>query len=99
MDLHHIIKKQVLTEKTTRDNDGCYTFIVDKNATKIDIKNAIKTLYGVNAKSVNVRPTPAKERIIGRGRTIQKRDAVKKATITLEAGKTIDIYKFSKSKK
>lgn len=99
MDIHHVIKKQVLTEKTTRDTDGRYTFVVDKNATKVDIKNAIKTLYGVNVTSVNVRPTPGKERIVGRGRTIQKRDAVKKATITLEAGKTIDIYKFSKSKK
>jgi large subunit ribosomal protein L23 len=99
MDLHYVLKKQVLTEKTTRDGDGRYTFVVDKNATKIDVKNAIRMLYGVNVKSVNVRPTPAKERIVGRGRTIRKRDHTKKATITLEKGQTLDIYKFSKPKK
>ncbi len=98
MDLYHVIQKPILTEKTTHDAEGRYTFVVHKKATKIDIKNAIRELYGVKVKSVNVRPTPKKTRIVGRGRTIQKRDAVKKATITLEPGKTIDIYKFSKLK-
>ncbi len=98
MDLHYVIQKPVLSEKTTRDAEGRYTFIVHPKATKIDVKNAIKLLYGVNVKSVNVRPTPSKVRLVGRGREIKKRDRVKKATITLEPGKTIDIYKFSKSK-
>ncbi|MBT5016385.1 50S ribosomal protein L23 [Candidatus Peregrinibacteria bacterium] len=98
MDLYHVIKKPVLSEKTTRDAAGRYTFIVHSKATKIDVKNAIKELYGVKVKSVNVRPTPSKVRLVGRGRKIQKRDRVKKATITLEPGKTIDIYKFSKVK-
>jgi large subunit ribosomal protein L23 len=99
MQIHQIIIKPIVTEKSaTQSEQGKYSFVVNKRATKIDIKNAIKTLYGVDAKSVNITATPKKTRIVGRGREITKRQAVKKATVTLEKGKSIDIYKFKPSK-
>lgn len=97
MNLYQILIKPIVTEKTSRETEmGKLTFIINKNATKIDIQNAIQTLYGVKVTKVNIRPTPAKKRVVGRGTEITKRANVRKATVTLEKGKTIDIYKFKK---
>jgi len=99
MDLTQTILKQVVTEKTTREEaHGKYTFLVHQKATKIDIKNAIKALYGVNVTDVTIRTVRKKTRFAGRGREITKRAAAKKATVKLESGKKIDIYKFSTKK-
>lgn len=97
MNLSQIILKPVVTEKSTREEtNGKYTFLVNNNATKIDIQNAIKMLYGVNVKKVSVRPVLKKIRMIGRGKLLTKRSAGKKVTITLEKGKKLDPYKFKK---
>lgn len=97
MEKTQILLRPVLTEKTSREEaKGLYTFIVAQGASKIDIKNAVRALYGVNAHSVTVRPTPKKVRIVGRGREITKRDHVKKATINFGPGVKLDLYKFSK---
>ena len=90
--LDHMLLERI-DDETVVLQSGCVCCTI-----RSDLTDAIRELYGVKVKSVNVRPTPKKTRIVGRGRTIQKRDAVKKATITLEPGKTIDIYKFSKLK-
>lgn len=95
----HVLIKPVVTEKTTlEETNGRYTFIVNAEATKVDIKNAIRQLYGVTPKQVTVRPTPQKARVVGRGRTIIKRQAVKKASVTLGKGEKMDLYKFTKEK-
>ncbi|MDP2624592.1 MAG: 50S ribosomal protein L23 [Candidatus Peregrinibacteria bacterium] len=100
MELYQVLIKPVVSEKATAEaGQGKYTFVVNKKATKIDIKNAIRMLYGVNATDVTVRPTPKKVRIVRRGQEMVKRKPVKKATVTLEAGKKIDIYKFNPTKK
>lgn len=97
MESTQILLKPILTEKTSREEaKGLYTFIVAQGATKIDIKNAVRALYGVSVRAVTVRPTPEKVRIVGRGRKITKRDHVKKATVNFGPGVKIDLYKFSK---
>ncbi len=97
MENSQILLKPILTEKASREEaKGLYTFIVAQGSTKIDIKNAVRALYGVNALSVTVRPTPKKVRIVGKGREITKRDRVKKATINFGAGVKLDLYKFVK---
>ncbi|MFA5842944.1 MAG: 50S ribosomal protein L23 [Candidatus Gracilibacteria bacterium] len=97
MDLSQILLKPVVTEKSTREEaKGKYTFLVNDHATKIDIQNAIKMLYGVKVEKVSVRQVLEKTRLVGRGRVLTKRSAGKKITITLEKGKTLDPYKFKK---
>lgn len=97
MQTTQILLRPILTEKTSREEaKGLYTFIIAKGASKIDVKNAVIALYGVTPLSVNVRPTPKKVRIVGRGRKITKRERVKKATINFGSGVKIDLYKFSK---
>ena len=51
---HDIIIKPVLTEKSY-DNmtDKVYTFIVDKKASKTEVKQAIEEIFGVKVDSVN----------------------------------------------
>lgn len=97
MNLYQILIKPLVTEKSTQENaTGKYTFVVDSKANKIEITQAIQALYGIKVTKVTVRQTPEKTRIVGRGKVITKRDAVKKATVTVEKGKTLDVYKFSK---
>ncbi|MFZ2255621.1 MAG: 50S ribosomal protein L23 [Patescibacteria group bacterium] len=61
--LYSVIKKFVVTNKST-DGEvrGVYTCVVDMAATKIDIKNAMKSLYGVEVEKVNVLHTRPKFR-------------------------------------
>jgi len=51
---HDIIIKPVLTEKSY-DNmtNKVYTFIVDKKASKTEVKQAIEEIFGVKVDSVN----------------------------------------------
>ena len=49
-----IILKPIITEKSSSDmQEGKYTFKVAKNATKIQIKNAVEKLFEVKVISVN----------------------------------------------
>lgn len=95
MNLYQILIKPLVTEKTSKESErGQYTFVVSADANKIEIGKAVEMLYGVKVTAVRVRQTPKKVRVIGRGREITKRSAAKKATVTLEKGKTLDFSKF-----
>ncbi|MBN1494417.1 50S ribosomal protein L23 [Candidatus Peregrinibacteria bacterium] len=100
MDIFSVIKEPITTEKSTMLSDKAkYVFKINPDATKIDVKNAIKEIYGAEVASVaiiNVRP---KTRLI-RGRNLfVKRKAGKKAVIRIKGGKVIDVTKFKDVKK
>ena len=87
--LYSVIKKFVVTNKST-DGEvrGVYTCVVDMAATKIDIKNAMKSLYGVEVEKVNVLHTRPKFR--NTRKWIARRQGIeKKAMITLKNGQKI----------
>jgi len=91
MRLYKILVKPIVTEKTA--NMGIakarYGFEVAPNATKIDVKMAIKSLYGVEVESVNMLNTREKFKY-GRKRGMQiKRRSTKKAYITLRDAKAV----------
>ena len=73
---------------------GHYGFIVDYNANKIQIKQAIKEMYNVNVESVNTMRVPGKirTRYTKTGFTKGSTGAYKKAVVTLKKGETIDFY-------
>lgn len=49
-----IIIRPYITEKSNAEvAEGKYTFVVAKNATKIDIRTAVEQLFGVKVVSVN----------------------------------------------
>jgi large subunit ribosomal protein L23 len=90
------LKKPLLTEKVAQLTEKLnrYAFIVDPRANKIQIKEAIEKMYGVNITDVNTM------RYVGKLKSrntksgiVQGRVATyKKAIITLKAGEIIDFY-------
>ncbi len=99
MDFSKVIKRPVITEKSSLTEQlNKHTFVVHSKATKIDIKNAFRTLYGVEVVSVNTIKTPSKTRL-GKGRRpIVKRPVSKKVVITLKPGQKFDFNKIKEVK-
>jgi large subunit ribosomal protein L23 len=90
MDNYSVIKKPVITEKSAiLADESKYTFIVDSNSNKIQIKNAFKDIYGVSPKEVKIIITKAKST----ARRGLKRRPKKKAVIILKKGESIDLSK------
>ena len=91
-----IIKKPVITEKMTAISEKLnrYAFIVDVRANKLQIKKAVQDLYGVQVASVNTMRYDGKlkSRYTKTGVVQGKRDAFKKAIVTLAKGETIDFF-------
>ncbi len=92
--LHTILVRPLETEKSVKGNaKGVYTFIVRRDATKTEVKQAIKKYYGVETKTIRTSIVNPKTRTIGRGRTLIKRPLSKKAIITTVGAKPIDANK------
>jgi len=92
----NILIKPIITEKMTALGEKLnrYGFIVQKEANKLQIKEAVEKLYGVDVREVNTMRYSGKNKsrytktgLIG-GRT----KSYKKAIITLAEGETIDFY-------
>ncbi|MFK7932726.1 MAG: 50S ribosomal protein L23 [Saprospiraceae bacterium] len=91
-----ILIKPIITEKSERLSEGLsqYSFVVNRRANKIEIKNAIADMYNVQVKSVNTMVMPGKTKSrntrggLSRGITA----SYKKAIITLEEGEEIDFF-------
>ena len=86
-----IIIAPVITEKsqTLASNGKTYVFKVRKDANKIQIKQAVESLFGVKVKSVNTLNTKAKDKRVGR--YTGKTKTYKKAIVTLVDGQTIEM--------
>ena len=53
MDMHDLLLKPIITEKTTMlMSDGKYTFKVPLHANKIEIRKAVESVFNVKVKSV-----------------------------------------------
>ena len=91
-----IIQKPVITEKMTAISEKLnrYAFIVDVRANKLQIKQAVQDLYGVQVAAVNTMRYDGKlkSRYTKTGVVQGKRDAFKKAIVTLAKGETIDFF-------
>jgi large subunit ribosomal protein L23 len=91
-----IILKPVITEKMTGlgENLNRYGFIVARKANKLQIKQAVEELYGVEVESVNTMTIKGKNksRYTKTGIISGKTASYKKAIITLAEGETIDFY-------
>ena len=93
MSPEEIIKRPlILTEKgtTMRETQNKYLFEVDPRANKIQIKNAVETLFQVHVRDVNTLINRGKFRRMGRN--FFKKPNWKKAMVTLKEGESIDLY-------
>jgi large subunit ribosomal protein L23 len=91
-----LLKKPLITEKSTRQSEklGQYSFIVEKTATKPEIKVAIEKMYDVKVTSVStsVYAGKTKSRFTKRGQFNGRKPSFKKAIITVKEGQTIDFF-------
>lgn len=92
----NILIKPIITEKVTKDSEifNRYGFVVDKRANKIQIKNAVESVYGVsvvNVNTMNVRPDRS-VKYTKSGLISGKTNAFKKAIVQVQEGETIDFY-------
>lgn len=91
-----ILKKPIITEKMTAIGQKAnrYGFIVEKNANKLQIREAVEELYGVTVVSVNTMRYGGKvrSRFTKSGVIKGKTASFKKAVVTLAEGEVIDFY-------
>ena len=92
MDLYSVIKRPLVTEKTTiaRDEDNKYVFEVNRKATKIDIRNAVEKIFKVKVVGVRTINVTGKKKKLGR--TVGKGKDWKKVIITLPPGSNVEIF-------
>ncbi|MDR0973382.1 MAG: 50S ribosomal protein L23 [Prevotellaceae bacterium] len=92
-----IIIKPLVTEKMTNITEKMsnrFGFIVRPNAGKLEIKQAVETLYNVTVVDVNTMRYmgKSKSRYTRSGVISGRMNAYKKAIVTLKEGDSIDFY-------
>jgi large subunit ribosomal protein L23 len=91
-----ILIRPIITEKADllSEKRGRYTFEVNKDANKIEIKKAVAELYNVEVDAVNtlIMPSKAKSRNSRRNAIKGRVSSYKKAVVTLAEGETINFF-------
>jgi len=92
MDLHDVIKGPLITEKLdrAREKNRQYSFLVDMDATKLDVARAVSTLFKVTVEGV--RTSIQRGKIKRVGTSMGKRPNFKKAFVTLKEGDKIELF-------
>jgi large subunit ribosomal protein L23 len=90
VELHQIIGKVLITEKSTvaRDAANQYNFEVHTGANKIEVGRAVEKLFKVKVLSVRVMNVRGKKKRTGK--TVGERRCWKKAVVTLAPGNRIE---------
>jgi large subunit ribosomal protein L23 len=92
VDDYSVIIRPLITEQgmhfaTTR---SAYSFEVNRQANKTQIKNAVERIYGVKVQKVRTANQTGKHR--RRGRTVGMTSSWKKAVVLLEPDYHIDLF-------
>lgn len=93
--IHDVIRRPLITEKSNFQSGflNQYVFEVAPDATKIQVKDAIETLFDVAVERVNVINVPAKRSRRWRSRRVSiRRSGYKKAIVTLAPGDRIEVF-------
>lgn len=88
---HEVLIKPVVSEKTTGlMEENKYTFKVDKNANKIEIKHAVETIFKVKVTDVKTMNVHGKMK--RQGRFVGLTPSWKKAIVTVKSGQRLPIF-------
>lgn len=92
-----IIKKPIITEKATKQSEkfNRFSFVVVKEANKLEIKESIEKLYGVSVTGVhtmNYGGGKSSVKQTNKGIVEQRSKQWKKAIVTVADGETIDLF-------
>jgi large subunit ribosomal protein L23 len=92
-DPRSVIIRPVVSEKSygLLDN-GVYTFVVAPSATKIEIAQAVESIFSVQVAKVNTLNRKGKRKRNRKSQGFGKRPDSKRAIVTLAAGGRIDLF-------
>jgi large subunit ribosomal protein L23 len=100
-DIYQIIERPLITEKALAINgQRRYAFVVHRDANKIQIRQAVQTLFATpegeeltvtDVNTMNVKGRTKRFRSVGRI-MVGKTQGYKKAIVTLAEGQTIQIF-------
>jgi large subunit ribosomal protein L23 len=87
-----IIRRPLITEKAERAREEArhFAFEVHRDATKIQVKNAVEKLFGVHVTVVRTSIARGKNKRVGRN--MGRRPNWKKAIVTLKEGESISLF-------
>ena len=95
-DLYNVLVRPLVTEKSNTQSSklGHYVFVVNSNAPRTAVKDAVETLFEVTVARVNIVNAPAKRGRRGKSRRmVIRRPSFKKAIVTLaEGSKPLEIF-------
>ncbi len=92
-DPRSVIIRPVVSEKSYGLLDaGVYTFVVAPDANKIEIRQAVEHIFGVNVVKVNTLNRQGKRKRNRGKATYGKRSDTKRAIVTLAAGQAIPLF-------
>ena len=90
MDIHRVLVKPTITEKSTiLQEAGKYTFEIAPKANKVEVKEAVEKNFNVTVQDVNISKLRGKRKRYG-PRMVKQPD-VKKAVVTLKQGDRINL--------
>lgn len=91
-DLYKIIERPLITEKSTMllQETNRVSFLVNINANKMKIKEAVEKVFKVTVLKVNTVTIKGKERVFGR--RIGRTQDFKKAVLRLKEGDKIEFF-------
>lgn len=91
-DLASVIIKPRITEKAVGQSErNVYTFVVRRDATKYDVRDAIQALYNVTPVKVNIVNKAPRQYLSRRiGKTVSEK-GIKKAYVYLKKGDSISL--------
>ena len=91
-----VIFEPIITEKATNDSElrNRYTFVVNREANKIQIKDAAEDKYNVTVEKVRTQiyGSERKTKFTKRGVQRTKTNIKKKAIVDIQDGDSIDFY-------
>ena len=91
IDIYDVVQKPLLTERSMSrlEESNTYVFRVHMKANKVQIRNAVETLFDVKVLSVNTAKVPGKKR--RRGRSVTQMPDWRKAFVKLAEGDAIEL--------
>lgn len=93
MNQHDVLVKPVISEKSYGlMDDGAYVFVVDPRASKVEIRQAVESAFGVRVASVNTMVRKGKRKRNRRVATFGRRPDTKRAIVRLVGDERIDLF-------
>jgi large subunit ribosomal protein L23 len=91
--LENVLVKPLLTEKTSKETEAFnrYAFVVNTQANKHQIKDAVEKFFDVKVVNVRTSVLPGKTKRAGKG--YKKTSKSKKAYVQLQDGQKIEFFK------